>query len=144
MLPHFIFALFPLLSLLPFVAAHGYVTQVSIDGTSYSGNAPGAQTSASPIRQISDISPVKGSNNPSLNCGLNAQLATMVVPANPGSVMEFYWGDLGGGNVRVSFPDHLALSNMLLRLKFFFTDAFFFLAPVAACSWSAYDLYGLM
>ena len=119
MLPHFIFALIPLLSLLPSVAAHGYVTRVSIDGTSYSGNAPGAQTSASPIRQISDISPVKGANNPSLNCGLNAQLATMVVPANPGSVMEFYWGDLGGGNVRFSFSTYVALSNMHLLLFFF-------------------------
>ncbi|KAF8472202.1 glycosyl hydrolase family 61-domain-containing protein [Russula ochroleuca] len=96
MLPHFIFALSPLLSLLPSAAAHGYVTKVVIDGTTYSGNVPNAQPSNSPIRQISDISPVKGADNPSLNCGLNAQLAAMVVPANPGSVMEFYWGDPGG------------------------------------------------
>ncbi|KAF8502639.1 hypothetical protein F5888DRAFT_1887337 [Russula emetica] len=36
--------------------------------------------------------------NPFLNCGLNAQLATIVVPANlnPGSVMEFYWRNLLG------------------------------------------------
>ncbi|KAH9985301.1 glycosyl hydrolase family 61-domain-containing protein [Russula vinacea] len=80
MLPCFIFALSPLLSLLPSAAAHGYVTKVVIDGTSYSGNVPAAQPSDSPIRQISDISP----------------LATMVVPANPGSVVEFYWGDPGG------------------------------------------------
>lgn len=99
MLPLFIFALYPLLSLLPSVAAHGYVPKVVIDGTTYSGNAPNAKPTNSPIRQISDISPVKGSNNPSLNCGLNAQLAAMVVPANPGSVMEFYWGGLGGLNV---------------------------------------------
>ena len=109
MLPHLIFSLSPLLSLLPSVAAHGYLTQVSIDGTSYSGNVPSAaQPTDSPIRQISDISPVKGADNPSLNCGLNAELATMVVPANPGSVMEFYWGDLGGGSVSIclfsSFP----------------------------------------
>ena len=100
MIPHFIFALFPLLSLLPSAAAHGYVTQVSIDGTSYSGNDPFAQPSDSPIRQVSDIGPVKGTDNPSMNCGLNAQLATMVVPANPGSAMEFYWGGLDGENVR--------------------------------------------
>ena len=102
MLPCFIFALSPLLSLLPSATAHGYVTKVVIDGTSYSGNVPAAQPSDSPIRQISDISPVKGADNPSLNCGLNAQLATMVVPANPGSVVEFYWGDPGGELVSFS------------------------------------------
>jgi hypothetical protein len=106
MLPLFIFALSPLLSLLPSVSAHGYVSKVVIDGTTYTGNIPSAaKPSDSPIREISDISPVKGSDNPSLNCGLNAQLATMVVPANPGSVMEFYWGNPSGGNVCLScFP----------------------------------------
>ncbi|KAH9952641.1 glycosyl hydrolase family 61-domain-containing protein [Russula dissimulans] len=98
MLPHVIFALVPILSLLPSVAAHGFVTKVVIDGTTYTGNVPNAQPSDSPIRQISDISPVKGADNPSMNCGLNAQLATMVVPANPGSAMEFYWGDPGAEN----------------------------------------------
>ena len=102
MLPRFIFALSPLLSLLPSVAAHGYVTKVVIDGTTYNGNVPAGQPSDSPIRQISDISPVKGANNPSLNCGLNAQLAIQVVPANPGSVVEFYWGDPGGELVSFS------------------------------------------
>jgi hypothetical protein len=99
MLPLFIFAISLLLSLLPSVAAHGYVSKVVIDSTTYTGNIPNAKPSDSPIRQISDIGPVKGSSNPSLNCGLNAQLATMVVPANPGSVMEFYWGNPGGENV---------------------------------------------
>jgi hypothetical protein len=112
MLPHLIFAIAPLLSLLPSVAAHGYVSKVVIDGTTYSGNIPNAQPSGSPIRQISDIGPVKGSDNPSLNCGLNAQLATMVVPANPGSVMEFYWGNPGGSNV--SFFAFLTLSELPL------------------------------
>ena len=97
MLPLFIFA--PLLSLLPSVAAHGYVSKVVIDGTTYTGNVPNAKPSDSPIRQISDISPARARIIPSLNCGLNAQLATQVVPANPGSVVEFYWGNPGGENV---------------------------------------------
>jgi len=97
--PLLFLALVPVLSLLPSVSAHGFITQVIIDGTTYTGNVPAALPSDSPIRQISDISPVKGADNPSLNCGLNAQLATMVVPANPGSVMEFYWGDPGNENV---------------------------------------------
>ena len=123
MLPCFIFALSPLLSLLPSAAAHGYVTKVVIDGTSYSGNVPAAQPSDSPIRQISDISPVKGADNPSMNCGLNAQLATMVVPANPGSVVEFYWGDPGGE--LVSFFAFLTFLDIpLVKTNFFLTRFF--------------------
>lgn len=33
------------LALLPFVSAHGYVSQVTIDGTSYKGNTPGSSSS---------------------------------------------------------------------------------------------------
>ena len=119
MLPLFIFALSPLISLLPSVAAHGYVENVVIDGTSYSGNVPNAKPTDSPIRQISDISPVKGASNPSLNCGLNAQLATMVVPANPGSVVQFYWGDPGGENV--CFSCFFSSCFLCLTRLFFFT-----------------------
>ncbi|KAF8472201.1 hypothetical protein DFH94DRAFT_191296 [Russula ochroleuca] len=50
------------------------------------------QPSESPTRQISDISLVRGEDD-SMNCGPNNQLVSMVVLANPGSVMEFYWGD---------------------------------------------------
>jgi hypothetical protein len=107
MLPLFIFALSPLISLLPSVAAHGYVSKVVIDGTTYNGNTPNAKPSDSPIRQRSDIGPVKGQGNPSLSCGLDAQLATMVVPANPGSVMQFFWGNPGGQNVCFSLSPRL-------------------------------------
>jgi len=103
MLSHLIFALVPILSFVPSVTAHGFVAKVVIDGTTYTGNVPGAQPKDSPIRQISDISPVKGANNTSLNCGLNAKLATMVVSANPGSVVDFWWGDPDGSNVS-QFP----------------------------------------
>jgi hypothetical protein len=102
MIPHLLLLLSPILAFLPSAAAHGFVTRVVIDGTTYTGNAPSdanTQTIGSPIRQIGDIGPVKGASNPYLNCGLAAQLATMVVPANPGSVMEFYWGDLNNQNV---------------------------------------------
>jgi hypothetical protein len=69
--PLFIFALSPFFSLSPSVA-HGYVSKVVIDGTTYNGNILNAKPSDSLTRQISDIGPVKGSNNPSLNFGLNA------------------------------------------------------------------------
>ena len=107
MLTQVILALVPILALSPSVAAHGYVSKVVIDGKTYTGPLPadaaGATNSASPIRQIADIGPVKGATNPDINCGLSAQLASMVAPANPGSSMEFYWGNPSGGNVsRVS------------------------------------------
>ncbi|KAF8269944.1 glycoside hydrolase, partial [Lactarius quietus] len=99
-LPQFSLVLIPILALLPYVAAHGLLLKISIDGTTYNGPLPadaaGGSAIASPIRQIADIGPVKGATNPDMNCGLSAKLASMVVPANPGSVMEFYWGVLLG------------------------------------------------
>ncbi|KAN0134706.1 Glycosyl hydrolase family 61 domain containing protein [Lactarius tabidus] len=103
MLPQFTFALVPILASLPSVTAHGYVSKVVIDGTTYTGPLPAdaagaTNNSPSPIRQIADIGPVKGATNPDINCGLSAQLASLVVPANPGSSMEFYWGNPSGGH----------------------------------------------
>jgi Auxiliary Activity family 9 (formerly GH61) len=105
MLPHFVLVLSPLLAFLPSIAAHGVLKSVTIDGTTYTGNFPNAQPTGSPIRQVADIGPVKGATNEDLNCGLAAQLATMVVPAIPGSVLEFLWGNPFGSHVsRVSYP----------------------------------------
>lgn len=57
------------------------------------------QVGPSPIRQISDIGPVKGSSNPDLACGLDAQKASLVAPANPGSKLSFQWSGGGGSKV---------------------------------------------
>ena len=54
----------------------------------------------SPIRLVDDIGPVKGSSNKDLICGLSAQNAEMVVPANPGSTVSFQWSGGGGQKVR--------------------------------------------
>ncbi|KAI0935511.1 hypothetical protein AcV5_003922 [Taiwanofungus camphoratus] len=86
------------------VSAHGFVSQVIIDGTAYAGNVPSEaadnKAGGSPIRQISTISPVKGADNPDINCGMGAQLAEVVAPANPGSNVTFQWsgGEDGGQN----------------------------------------------
>ncbi|EIW75818.1 glycoside hydrolase family 61 protein [Coniophora puteana RWD-64-598 SS2] len=81
------------------VAAHGYVSQVTIDGTVYKGNVPGKDAAASAIRQISTIDPVKGASNPYLNCGQDAQLASQAANANPGSNILVQWvGGATGGN----------------------------------------------
>ncbi|RPD56323.1 hypothetical protein L226DRAFT_469284 [Lentinus tigrinus ALCF2SS1-7] len=76
---------------LPHVAAHGYLSQVVIDGVAYAGNEPNNYQGPSPIRLVSDISPVKGASNPDLFCGLSAQVAEVVAPANPGSNVTLQW-----------------------------------------------------
>ncbi|KAI9058961.1 lytic polysaccharide monooxygenase [Trametes sanguinea] len=87
-----------LLTALPYVTAHGYLKSVAIDGQTYQGNVPNQAASDSPIRLINDIDPVKGSSNPNLSCGQNAQKAALVVPANPGSNVTFAWASGNGGN----------------------------------------------
>jgi hypothetical protein len=131
-------ALVPILALLPSVAAQGYLKKVLIDGKTYNGPLPasasGATDSPSPIRQIADIGPVKGVTDPDINCGLSAQLASLVVPANPGSSLSFYWGNPSGGNVR--------RTSHLTRPSFAHISRFLF--AVATCYRSLNNVYGLM
>lgn len=87
------------LAYLPQVCAHGYVAQVTIDGTAYSGNVPNAEPTPSIVRQINNIAPVKGASNTYLNCGQDAQKAALVADANPGSQLQFLWLDGDGTNV---------------------------------------------
>ncbi|KIJ64015.1 lytic polysaccharide monooxygenase [Hydnomerulius pinastri MD-312] len=97
---------FTLTVLLPvLVSAHGYVGSVTIDGTSYPGNEPGGATNPSIIRQVSTIDPVKGSSNPSLNCGMNATLAANVANANPGSQLLVHW--VGGSTGDSDWPHNV-------------------------------------
>ncbi|KAI0821719.1 glycoside hydrolase [Trametes gibbosa] len=86
------------LAAVPFVSAHGYVSQVTIDGKSYKGNTPNSNSVKSPIRMIDDVSPVKGATNKYLSCGQNAQKAATVASANPGSKVTFKWVNGLGGN----------------------------------------------
>ncbi|KAL7278180.1 hypothetical protein ACG7TL_008153 [Trametes sanguinea] len=94
--------LISLLTAFPYVTAHGYLKSVAIDGQTYEGNVPNHATGDSPIRLIDDIDPVKGSSNPNLSCGQNAQKAALVVPANPGSNVTFAWASGNGGNFDAS------------------------------------------
>ncbi|THH15706.1 hypothetical protein EUX98_g9423 [Antrodiella citrinella] len=80
-----------LLAALTYVAAHGFVSQVKIDGKSYKGNVPSDPKIDSPIRMIKQQDPVKGATNPAVNCGPDATKAALVASANPGSNLEFYW-----------------------------------------------------
>ncbi|KAI0759233.1 glycosyl hydrolase family 61-domain-containing protein [Trametes elegans] len=87
-----------LFAVLPNVVAHGYLKSVAIDGKTYQGNVPNNPSGDSPIRLIDNIEPVKGTDNPNLSCGQNAQNAALVVPANPGSKLTFAWASGSGGN----------------------------------------------
>ncbi|KAF8344949.1 glycoside hydrolase family 61 protein J [Amanita rubescens] len=84
-------SVFSLLLSAAYVAAHGYLGQVAIDGTTYMGNTPAANP-ANPTPSPH----VKGANNTYLNCGQSAQPASQVGNANPGSTMSFLWADNGG------------------------------------------------
>ncbi|KIJ15794.1 lytic polysaccharide mono-oxygenase [Paxillus involutus ATCC 200175] len=96
------FTLLPLL-LPALVSAHGYVGQVTIDGTVYKGNAVGTiPTIDSVIRQVYTQFPVKNASNPDLHCGMGAQFAKDVASANPGSKFEVLW--VGGPNGSINWP----------------------------------------
>lgn len=96
-----------------YVAAHGFVTDVTIDGTSYTGNIPNSKVQASIIRLVSSGDPVKGALNPSVNCGNNAQLASSVGTANPGSTISFAWKGEDGVSLvsRIALPPCVHASN---------------------------------
>lgn len=74
-----------------YATAHGFVAQMTIDGQSYPGNNPYGATNPSIIRKISNFDPVKGANNPDINCGPGAGPASDIGTANPGSIVTFNW-----------------------------------------------------
>ena len=80
------------------VSAHGFVQQVTIDGTVYKGNNLNVETPApSIIRLVNTTYPVNGATNPAINCGQDAQFASLVGDANPGSQIEVLWvGEFNG------------------------------------------------
>jgi hypothetical protein len=89
------------------VSAHGYLQQVTIDGTVYMGNKLNVKTPApSIIRLVNTNFPVMGTSNPYMNCGPDAQFASQVGNANPGSRLQLLWvgGTDGSYNVCDSMP----------------------------------------
>ncbi|KZT66925.1 lytic polysaccharide monooxygenase [Daedalea quercina L-15889] len=98
----------PMLLILPLVAfitnlashvhGHGYISKVVIDGTVYSGNAPGHDTVTSPIRMVAAVIPVTNVSSADLACGYGAVDAPMDAPAFPGSTVNLTWVSGGGGN----------------------------------------------
>jgi len=76
------------------VAAHGYVKTVTIAGTPYQADYPFTDEADSPpsgIRHVFDVVPIKGAQNPDIQCGIKAQPASLVLSANAGDEMTFDW-----------------------------------------------------
>lgn len=84
-----------------YASAHGFVSTFTVDGKPFTGNVPNGAKNPSVVRQISDVRPVKGADNPAVNCGLDAGRASLVADVNPGSVVTFDW--TGGDGSNVSF-----------------------------------------
>lgn len=90
-------ALFAIAALTPLVAAHGALKFATVDGVRYNAPNPNGDSGDFTIRAVNDINPVKGTDNPDLNCGHNAQKAALVADAQPGSVVGFAWANGEGG-----------------------------------------------
>jgi hypothetical protein len=86
------------LSLVPSAHAHGFVANFGVDGKVYKGNIPSGRTDPSPIRQITDQSPIYGATSPTVNCGTGAPNAALVVDAMPGSNLTWDWRTASLGN----------------------------------------------
>ncbi|KAG1789344.1 glycosyl hydrolase family 61-domain-containing protein [Suillus variegatus] len=66
--------------------------QVTINGIVYMLNNLNVKSPApSIIRLVNTNSPVKGAQNPYINCGQDAQFASLIGNANPGSQLEILW-----------------------------------------------------
>ncbi|KAG6872078.1 hypothetical protein C0995_013296 [Termitomyces sp. Mi166 len=79
--------------------AHGFVSQITIDGKVFKGNVPNHDENPSIIRLINTTSPVKGATKPEMNCGMGIpHPAVDVGSAMPGSKLEFTWDSGNGGN----------------------------------------------
>jgi len=90
---------FALAAAFPLVAAHGILQEITIDGRKYEG--PGLDKNnprPSGIRQVVVQDPIKGANNPAINCGVDAKPAPKVHNADPGSQLTFKWLTASGGN----------------------------------------------
>ena len=85
------------------VSAHGYVSQVLLNGKVFKGNAPGEEPKPSIIRQTTHNDPIYGADSADLTCGNSAhQPASLVVDINPGDTVQFTWS--AGPKAGVHWP----------------------------------------
>lgn len=82
------------------VEAHGFVSDVQIlGGTKFTGPKPGfTGANNSPIRAITDQSPVKDLQSNDMICGLGATPGTAVASAKPGDSLVYTWANTASDN----------------------------------------------
>lgn len=82
------------------VQAHGYVKKVQIlNGESFNGPKPGATgANNSPIRGITDQSPVKDLQSDNMICGFGATPGSVVASAKPGDMLVYSWANIVADN----------------------------------------------
>jgi len=90
-----------LLALVPFVAAHGTMSQAVIDGVRYSGppavDGKSFTRTQTPIRQLLALEPLGDLTTPDNRCGRGAAAsAELVAPAKAGSQISFKMRGGGG------------------------------------------------
>jgi hypothetical protein len=127
------------LSLLPLVAAHGLLEQITIAGKPYAGPPSGDSGNSPPsvIRQIRNNSPVDGGaqavNNLFMSCGNDAKPAALEADAMPGDLVEFKWSS--------------SVSLLTLNASHFERDSDGWLVLnmlVASPGWSHDNLHGIL
>jgi len=90
-------AVLSLLAAAQYVSAHGYIASADIAGKTFKSRVPFSDdTTAFGVRSIEDVIPIKGAKNPSVNCGIGAKAAKLVLSANPGDKMAFNWRGADG------------------------------------------------
>ncbi|KAL1674327.1 glycosyl hydrolase family 61-domain-containing protein [Schizophyllum commune] len=114
-------------ALLPSIAAKGYVSSITIDGTEYKGPSVGDDSDAkSAIRSVSSASAIKGASNPDIACGPGSKAASEYASAKPGSKVEVQWvGSDGGAWEDKTGPliSYIALCPLMECRKLKATDA---------------------
>ncbi|KAG9126538.1 hypothetical protein FRC07_003079 [Ceratobasidium sp. 392] len=77
------------------VAAHGIVTKVKVGEIAHDGPKPGSTLkNNSPIRGVTDQSPLKDLQNNDMICGMGATPGSAVASAKPGDSLEYTWGNM--------------------------------------------------
>ncbi|KAG9103175.1 hypothetical protein FRC06_011875 [Ceratobasidium sp. 370] len=75
--------------------AHGIVTRVQVGGITYNGLKPGSTVpNNSPIRGVTDQSPLKDLQSNDMICGMGATPGTVVASAKPGDNLVYTWGNV--------------------------------------------------
>ncbi|KAG8680094.1 hypothetical protein FRC12_014128, partial [Ceratobasidium sp. 428] len=94
-----LFAVLLALATLRHTEAHGIVTTVKVGDITYNGPKPGSTfNNNSPIRGVTDQSPLKDLQSNDMICGMGATPGFAVARAKPGDSIVYTWGNVVAEN----------------------------------------------